>query len=109
MRKIVFTMSAVFVLLSGDVWAQVPELAQIAFHSNWDLYNNIYVMDANGKNIRNLTNSRASDTDPAWSPDGQKIAFVSTRHVHNNIYVMDANGKNIRNLTNSRASNDEPA
>ena len=66
MRKIVFTMSAVFVLLSGDVWAQVPELAQIAFHSNWELHNNIYVMDANGENIRNLTNSIASNDEPAW-------------------------------------------
>ena len=66
MKEFVFTMLAVFVVLSGGVWAQASELAQIVFHSNRDLHNNIYVMNAHGKNLRNLTNSRASDGEPAW-------------------------------------------
>ena len=55
-------------------------------------------MDADGGNIRPLTDDRASDSDPAWSPDGRQIAFRSSR-AGGGIYVMNANGKNVRRLT----------
>lgn len=67
----------------------------------------IMLVDADGKNERNLTNNGAQDTSPSWSPDGRKIAFLSDRDGNSEIYVMDANGKNERNLTN-HAANDTP-
>ena len=76
------------------------EEAQIAFHSNRDGNQEIYVMDADGKSQRNIANNPAHDQDPAWSPDGQMIAFNSTRDEKREIYVMDADRKNQRNLTN---------
>ncbi len=78
-------------------------VAQIAFGSNRDGNAEIYVMDLDGKNIRNLTNHPADDRNPSWSPDGQSVAFDSLRDGNGNlpeIYVMDANGKDPRNLTN---------
>src|SRR6267143_6961599 len=36
----------------------------------------IYVMNPDGSGQRNITNSPASETRPAFSPDGTKIAFV---------------------------------
>ncbi|MFN2577476.1 MAG: DUF4214 domain-containing protein [Pyrinomonadaceae bacterium] len=36
----------------------------------------IYVMNPDGSNQRNITTSSASETRPAFAPDGQKIAFV---------------------------------
>lgn len=36
----------------------------------------IYVMDPDGKNQRNITNTPASETCPGFSPDGTRIAFV---------------------------------
>ena len=39
----------------------------------------IYVMDADGGNVRNLTANPADDAYPAVSPDGTKIAFTSDR------------------------------
>ena len=86
----------------------VDAQAQIAFASQRDGNHEIYVMDADGGNQRNLTNDLHLDWDPSWSPDGKRIVFVSQRDGHfrsrfgitSEIYVMDADGGNQRNLTN---------
>src|SRR6266849_3506138 len=49
----------------------------------------IYVMNPDGSGQRNLTNSPASDTRPAFSPDGKKIAFVKD---FKGIYLMNPDG-----------------
>lgn len=60
----------------------------------------VYIIDANGENIWNLTNNMAYDNYPCFSPDGTKIAFTFSRGDNMEIYVMDADGSNPRNLTN---------
>jgi len=58
-----------------------PSPTLIAFTSNRDGVSNeeIYVMNPDGTNQRNLTKSWGDDFAPACSPDGTKIAFVSDR------------------------------
>ena len=46
------------------------------------------------KTLQNLTNHRAKDSHPAWSPDNEKIAWITERSGHAEIFVMGANGKN---------------
>src|SRR3954466_12709286 len=43
----------------------------------------IYVMDLAHRLAYRLTNSRASESEPVWSPDGQQIAYV-TGYVNEN-------------------------
>jgi Tol biopolymer transport system component/serine/threonine protein kinase len=60
----------------------------------------IYLRKVGGKNPINLTkDSPVSDTQPAFSPDGQRIAFRSERE-GGGIFVMGATGENVKRLTN---------
>lgn len=52
---------------------------KIAFVSDRDSDFEIYVMDADGTNVAQLTNNVLYDGAPAWSPDCKKIAFHSDR------------------------------
>ena len=65
----------------------------------------VFVMDADGTNQRNLTNNPEYDSFPDWSPDGEQIVFVSSRsrNVHkgigSNLFVMSPDGENVKQIT----------
>jgi TolB protein len=62
-------------------------------------------MDADGSNVKRLTNHPADNSlpvwsTPAWSPDGKMIAFYSSRDVQwGDMYIMDADGANVKRIT----------
>ena len=59
------------------VWS--PDGKHIAFQSDGDEDGDleIYVMDATGGNMKQLTHNDYEDRSPIWSPDGKHIAFQS--------------------------------
>jgi uncharacterized repeat protein (TIGR01451 family) len=81
----------------------------IAFTTNRDGNYEIYTMHPDGTGLTRLTNSAASDVDPAWSPDGSQIAFTSNRAGNNEIYLMNADGSNVRRLTSNTSSDTHPS
>ena len=76
-----------------------PDGAWIAFSSQRDGNDEIYIMALDGRHPVNLTKHSARDGAPSWSPDGRRIAFVSDRNGNSNIFAMDANGDNVKQLT----------
>ena len=104
-----FILAGVIALVLTPLMVCVDAQAQIAFSSSRDGNPEIYVMDADGENLRRLTNNRHVDTLPSWSPNGERIAFVSHRDGNPEIYVMDTDGGNLQNLTNNPHSDYGPA
>jgi Tol biopolymer transport system component len=61
-----------------------------------------------GRPLRRLTDEPASDTDPAFSPDGSRIAFATNRDGNFEIYTMTLDGTELRRLTNNPADDFSP-
>jgi Tol biopolymer transport system component len=80
----------------------------IAFYSERDGNAEIYLIHVDGSDERRLTNNRAADKTPAWSPNGEQIAFASTRNGNDDIYVMNADGSDPRQLTDHAADDLHP-
>jgi len=71
----------------------------------------LFVMDANGTNVRQLTHDHAVDGFPAWSPDGRSITYAGYRGGNfipgclgtticpPDLYVVDATGGTPTQLT----------
>ena len=68
----------------------------------------VCVMDIEGNQLKNLTQSPGRDEVGSWSPDGSKIVFFSNRDGNEEIYVMGSNGRKQINLTNHPAHDAAP-
>jgi TolB protein len=62
---------------------------RIAFVSNRDKNNEIYLINADGSGLTRLTNHSGNDMFPVWSPDKCRIAFMSDRDGNSEIYVLN--------------------
>ncbi len=68
----------------------------------------IFVVNADGTEVHQLTDNDYADVEPSWSPDGKRIAFTSTRDGDYEIFVMNADGTEVRQLTDDDARDFEP-
>ncbi len=93
---------------STGIDTPIVRVGKLAFVSNRDGNNEVYLMNADGSGLTQLTNSPAIDAQPAWSPDGKKIAFVSDRDGKNDIYVINTDGSDQARLTSGTARNFQP-
>ena len=86
-----------------------PDGRRIAFVSDRDGNDEIYVV-TNGDDVTRLTsNPGRIDTTPAWSPDGKRIAWASGLPGELDLYVMNADGSGKQALVTSPGDDAEPA
>ena len=83
---------------------QMPVVCQgrIAFIGRSDGEKDIFVIDADGSGLTNVTSGGGPEDSPSWSPDGSRIVF--SRHVGNSdIYTIRPDGTGLVRMT------DEPS
>lgn len=63
-------------------------------------WSELWIMAADGSDLRQLTRGRHQDSSPVFSPDGATLAFLSSRDDHGQqIYLLPMGGGEARRLT----------
>ena len=96
-----------FVLVVNAQFA--PTEVTIVFHSHRFGDREIFLINADGTDVRRLTTSEGLDWSPDWAPDGNTISFGTDRDGDREIYLMNADGSNQRNITNRPDTDEENA
>ena len=99
MKRLCYVLSTLLIFAPlSTVLAKAPETAKIVFRSMRDGNFEIYTMNPDGSDQINLTQNRAKDGAPVWSPTGKQILFHSDRDGIEDLYLMDADGTNVRQV-----------
>ena len=71
--------------------------SQVAFISSQSGHKELYIMDIDGANVRQLTRDSSISNAPSWSYNNKSIAYTSYKSGYPDVYVIDlAKGKRIR-------------
>jgi len=92
---------------SAPTWS--PDGRQIAFESDRDGDPEIFVMNADGSGVRQITHNTLWDEGPAWAPDGTKLAFSrGPNNLDLDIHTMNLDGTDVRRLTTNPGRDESP-
>ncbi|MDP2983445.1 MAG: Tol-Pal system beta propeller repeat protein TolB [Candidatus Latescibacter sp.] len=83
--------------------------SQIAYISESKGGKEIFIIDADGRNIHQLTFSRTINLSPAWSPEGQRIAYSSLNGTNWGLNVININTGQSLNISRWGGLNTSPA
>ncbi|MCS7026562.1 MAG: hypothetical protein NZV14_17325 [Bryobacteraceae bacterium] len=85
----------------GDALTRYRELLQD--HLTTPMKMEIFLADAGGKNMRQLTNFGCASFAPSFTPDGKRIIFASNKHECDGrkfeLYLMNIDGSGLEQLT----------
>ncbi|MEZ6053219.1 MAG: hypothetical protein R3B91_15850 [Planctomycetaceae bacterium] len=71
-----------------------PDGSRVAYHKDYQ----VYLADADGKNVTKVETGHPFNFVPKWSPDGQHVLFVSGEHYDCHPHLVDRDGSNLRKL-----------
>ena len=75
----------------------------------WPLYPyNIFTANADGTDLKKITDNPKYDAEPVVSSDGKQVVFGSQREGNFDVYIMNSDGSNVRRLTDRYGYNGGP-
>jgi tricorn protease len=101
-RKACLTAVFVFLVLSTVAAAPIRLARHPDYHAGkiaFSYLGDIWVANENGANVHRITDNKAREVYPRFSPDGRWIAFSSNRYGGYDIFVVPAEGGAPRRLT----------
>lgn len=78
-----------------------PDGTSISYVSMLDGQKEIFIIDTDGNNLRNITKHIGDDNCPVWSPNGDQLLFNSERDGKIGIYKITTTDMKVQELTNS--------
>jgi eukaryotic-like serine/threonine-protein kinase len=92
---------------------------QIVFASSRSVVPQLYLVNADGTDLTQLTNMDNGACQPSWAPDGMRLVFISpclgrgeifeTIYNESSLYIINVDGTGLKQLTPSPGSDFEPA
>jgi Tol biopolymer transport system component len=76
-----------------------PDGKFLAFDSRGGAQDDLYLLESDGKNLRQITDDAPKDRAPSFSADGKRIAFHSDRGGHYQIWTIERDGSGMKPLT----------
>ncbi len=82
-----------------------PDGRHIVFTREWvdtakdQSRSNLWIVDAEGTRVRELTRGSWRDSSPVWAPDGKRVAFLSDRDGTTQLHIMYVDTGEIAQLT----------
>jgi TolB protein len=86
-----------------------PDGTKIVFTRQAGTDEQVYLVNADGSGLRQLSTDGGKSRQPAWSPDGQWIAFAHEVGSIEEIYKMDGNGAHVTRVTYDEYGVADPA
>ncbi|MBZ0270993.1 hypothetical protein K8I61_03085 [bacterium] len=77
-----------------------PDGSTLCFFMFRERRQDLWLLDADGSNLRPLTFDHYDNRDPYWSPDGKSVVFSSDRTGIFNLYSIDIETRELTQLTN---------
>jgi DNA-binding SARP family transcriptional activator len=85
-----------------------PDGTRIAFTADVRGAPDVFVVDFNGANQRNLSRHVAWDGDPSWSANAERLVFISRRRRDADVYTVRPDGTDLQQLTRTGADERRP-
>ena len=76
--------------------------SQIAFIAQVGRFKELFIMDSDGSNVRQLTQDKGLVVSPSWSPRGDKIVYTSYKTRQPELYIIGPDGGSATQVTDRK-------
>ena len=82
-----------------------PDGKRIVFAAGDNDHHDIWIINATGENLVQVTDSQADEIDPFWMSDGRRIVYSTNESRTYELWIMNADGKGEIQITSDGESN----